>query len=233
MKRRDCLKSVAALAAGALLPGCERQQAINTSGEILKVPAFSRQRLHESLDRLLAAYEARGFATADTLLPPLTESELREACNWFPGELPPELIALYGWRGGQEKDAWESEHPFWFRDMSFSSIERAKLEYQSMMSSYGLIPGDRGLLKYSFPFAAFNGGWYVLPTGGHPFNASLKYPVISVFEGVDVFFYSLEQMVNTCVDWVSHPDYSDDYSLPSEVELQIWRKHNPGIFVYS
>ena len=116
--------------------------------------------------------------------------------------------------------------------MSFCSLARAEDEYASILSSYGWIPGRRGLLKYAFPFAEFNGGWYVMPALGHPFNLSLACPIISVFEGIDVYYYSLELMVNTCIEWVSHPEYSADGSLPHEIELEIWRKHNPGIFVY-
>ena len=232
LKRRTCLQLGAVALGGTLLPGCEPQQAINSSDEPLDVPVFSASRLHAGLDRLLAAYEQKGVAVADTLLPPLEPDALREACGWFPGELPPQLVALYGWRGGQEKDAWETEHPFWFRDMSFSSVARAEQEYASMMASYGLNPLDRGLLKFSFPFASFNGGWYVLPTRGHPFNTSLVCPVICVLEGIDVYFYSLQTMVDTCVDWVIHPAYTEDGSLPRDIELEIWRRHNPGIFVY-
>ena len=100
MKRRDCFKAAAALAGGMLLPGCEKDQAINTSGEVLPVPEFSEARLHAALDRLLAAYEDRGMAVGDTLLPPMDESAIRAACDWFPGELPPEVVALYRWRAG-------------------------------------------------------------------------------------------------------------------------------------
>ncbi len=232
MNRRDYLKSTAALAAAALLPGCEPEQFINTSGEVLEVPEFSPTRLHAALDRLLAAYESKGMRVSETLSPPIPEDELRSACDWFPGELPPEIVALYGWRGGHEEVAWGSKAPFLFRDNSFCNIERARRAYDSMMSSYGSYSSDGRWLKYSFPFAEFDGAQYVLPARGHPFNASLKSPVISVFEGIDVYFYSLEKMVNTCIDWVSHPEYSEDYSLPEKVEMDTWRKHNPGIFVY-
>ncbi|MEP5763300.1 MAG: hypothetical protein ABJ308_01835 [Halieaceae bacterium] len=193
------------------------------------VPEFSGPNLHAGLDRLLKAYESKGMEVENSLLPPYGENRLRKSCSWFPGELTLELVSLYGWRGGQEKDAWESEHPFWFRDMSFSSIERAKAEYHSMMESYGTNPEDHELLKYSFPFASFNGGWYVLPTRGHPFTSSLSSPVISVFQGIDLYFYSIETMVNTCIEWVSHPEYEEGQP-PREIELEIWEKHNPGIF---
>ena len=196
----------------------------------ITLPEFSNDNLHKLLDKLLAAYESKGMSVSDSLLPPIPELELVKKCNWFPGKLPPQIISLYSWRGGQEKDAWESEFPFWFRDNSFCSIERAEDEYKSMMESYGSYPQDHELLKYSFPFAAFNGGWYVFPTKGQPFSSSLKAPIISVLEGIDIFFFSIESMVLTCLDWVSHEKYDADYTLPEDIEMKIWRKHNPGIF---
>lgn len=101
-----------------------------------------------------------------------------------------------------------------------------------MMESYGTIPEDHFMLKHSFPIASFNGGWYVLPTKGHRFSKNLTAPIISVLQGIDVFFYSIETMVSTCIDWVNHEKYDKNYTLPEDVEMSIWRKHNPGIFTY-
>ncbi len=55
--------------------------------------------------------------------------------------------------------------------------------------------------------------------------------MISVMEGITVFFYSIEHMLDTCIGWVTHPTYdADGGSLPEDIELEVWRKHNPGIF---
>ena len=197
------------------------------------VPPFSADQLHQLLEKLRSAFEAKSLNVSDTLLPPLNEQELRERCQWFPGEIVPELIALYSWRGGQEPGPWgldETDHPFWFRDCAFSSLAIAQNEYRSMMASYGQIPEFHKTLETCFPFAAFNGGWLVLPTTPHEFDKSLMRPVVSVMQGMDVYFYSMEKMVETCVDWVSHPSYEGDGTLPENVEHEIWRKHNPGIF---
>ena len=99
-----------------------------------------------------------------------------------------------------------------------------------MMESYGIFPADHELLKYSFPFAAFNGGWYVFPTRGQPFSSSLEAPIIGVLQGIDIYYFSIETMVSTCIDWVSHEKYGADSSLPGDVERKIWQKHNPGVF---
>lgn len=204
---------------------------MNNAYNPIEIPDFSKTRLHSKLDKLLAAYETKGMKVANSLLAPLSEKVVREKCLWFPGELPNEIVSLYAWRGGQEADAWDSDYPFWFRDNSFCSIERAEIEYKSMMDSYGSDPENHEMLKYSFPFASFNGGWYVLPTGTLTFNTTLKKPIVSVHQGVDIFFYTIETMVDTCVDWVNHPQYED--SLPDAVEMKIWCKHNPGIFNHS
>lgn len=198
----------------------------------IHIEPFSATRLHELLDALVAAYEKNGQSVSKTLLPPLNENALRARCAWFPGDLPPELIALYGWHNGQQGDAWEEKFPFWFRDCAFQRIEQAEAAYRSIMNSYGLNPFDRGLLEYCFPFAAFNGAWYVLPTVKQELDVRIARPVISVFEGVEIYFYSLQSMVQTCLDWVNHPSYSIESGIPSDVELSIWQHRNPGIFEY-
>lgn len=194
---------------------------------------FSADQLHRLLENLRIAFEAKSLNVSDTLLPPWNEHELRERCQWFPGEIVPELTALYSWRGGQEPGPWDlsdTDHPFWFRDCAFSSLAIAENEYRRMMASYGQTPEFHKALETCFPFAAFNGGWLVLPTTSHGFDKNLMRPVVSVMQGIDVFFYSMEKMVETCADWVSHPGYGGDGTLPENVEHEIWRKHNPGIF---
>ena len=196
----------------------------------IKLPEFSKHHLHEQLDKLLEAYESKGMTVRESLLPGIPEPELKKMCTWFPGELPEEIVALYEWRGGQAKDAWEEEFPFWFRDNSFCSIQRAEYEYKSMMESYGTFPENHDMLKYSFPIASFNGSWYVLPTRSHNLDANLAKPIISVHEGIDIYFYSIEKMVQTCVEWVQHENYSPEGLYPEDIEMEIWKKHNPGIF---
>jgi len=229
MNRRDFIKILSLLSFYGV-GGCEKKMPMNDLYQDVSVPDFSSENLHNLLDKLLEAFEAQGMKVSGSLLAPIPEPELVEKCSWFPGKLPPEIVSLYAWRGGQEKDAWESKFPFWFRDNSFCSIERAEIEYKSMMESYGVYPEDHELLKYSFPFASFNGGWYVFPTNGQPFSSNLKAPIISVFQGIDIFFFSIEKMVSTCIEWVISEKYNSDHSLPEDIEMNIWRKHNPGIF---
>jgi hypothetical protein len=117
--------------------------------------------------------------------------------------------------------------------MQFTSLERAKEEYQSMIASYG-VGNSRELegieLRTSFPFASFNGGWYVVPCTGHDLDAEHAYPVVSVFQGIDVYFHSIESMLTTCIDWRLASTLVDDaWELEEGLERAIWRKHNPGV----
>lgn len=196
----------------------------------MEIEPFSPARLHANLDRLVGAFEQKGMPVSGGLLPPVPEDALRKACGWFPAELPLELVALYGWRGGRVSGARETEFPLLFRDCAFASVETARAEYANIMASYGANPTDHALLKYSFPFAEFNGGWLVFPCKGQSLDSRLKAPVVSVFQGIDVWFYSIERMVLTCLDWVSHEKYVRHSHLPQKEEMEIWRNHNPGIF---
>ena len=187
---------------------------------------------------LLAAYRAKGRDPSSDLLPPASHAELLEVSAWFPAALPDPLLELYSWHNGQPKDAWdtEPERIFWFRDMQFTSLERAALEYRSLMESYGADDywnEAKGVsLRSCFPFAAFNGGWYVVPCAGQRLDPRHSLPVISVFQGVDIHFYSLSQMLDTCIEWREASTWNDRelWYLDEADENRIWRKHNPGIF---
>lgn len=232
MKRREFNRGLfSALLAATSWPfaGCSREP--GPSAAPIELPPFSSARFQTQLEAMRRAFEAKDLHVSDTLLPPIDAKTLARECAWFPASLPEELIALYGWRGGQAEDAWNTEYPFWFRDDAFCSLRNAQREYLSMMSGYASMPGITGLtLTECFPFAAFNGGWLVLPCSAQTLDSRLARPVISVMEGVELFFYSMQTMVDTCLEWISHPLFSADGSLPPDIELDIWRRHNPGIF---
>ncbi len=125
---------------------------------------FDGERLREKLETLRTAFEAKGHPVSANLLPPVEEQDLRRRCAWFPAELPDELVALYAWHEGQaDDDAWDEGAPFWFGDHGFSNLQIAQRSYVEMMESYGLEPELKPLLEHSFPLAAFEGAWLVLP----------------------------------------------------------------------
>jgi hypothetical protein len=196
----------------------------------LLVKPFSTSRFHASLEQLREAFESRQLPVTATLLPPLDEAELRRRCEWFPHPLPAELVSLYGWRAGQAYDAHSEKFPFCFRDRNFIGIDQAREEYRSMMSTYGRIPDPQIELAACFPFAAYSGSWYVFPCRGQHLDARLDAPIISVFQGIDIHFYSIEQMVETAFDWVRQSQHPDSQGTAPGDEMKAWREHNPGIF---
>ena len=240
MNRRPFLKLVVGSAAVGALCSCDEKGPSILGAESVprysKIPSLSgeptpRAELHSLLEELRLAFEAVGRHVSTTLMPALSDSELRRKCSWFPGEISPELFAIYSWRGGQKQTNDSSE--FWLRDMILSTPETAEVEYQSMMETYGkyLPSEDVGVeLATCFPFAAFNGGWYVFPCGGQALNRTHPRGIISVFQGLDVYFYSMESMLRTCIDWVRHPLYQGNPTQWGNVEMELWQKHNPGIF---
>jgi hypothetical protein len=191
--------------------------------------------LHQLLEELCNSFEKKEHNVFPSLLPPLSEQEIELRCKgWFPSKIPKGINNLYTWKGGQEKDAWEEEFPFWFRDMSFISLEQAESEYKSMNESYGVyntLEEDGVLLKDCFPFAAFNGGWFVVPASKNKWSHKFSEPVICVLQGIEMYYHSIEKMVKTSIECVQHTTWSTEESdLDEKIEMQIWKKYNPGIF---
>jgi hypothetical protein len=185
------------------------------------------------LDNLLAAYEAKGYATTNTLAPGLSIDEILAETVWFPSPLKNDILDLYQWRNGVIINHSRVPFPytFKFRDMIFHSLQDARLEYRTIMETYGVdssIEQHKVDLATCFPFASYECGWYVLPCGEQLLSQIYPNPVVSVFQGVDLYYYSVESMLDTCIAWVSHPDYEPHHHLHDE--STIWREHNPGIF---
>ena len=185
------------------------------------------------LEELRVAYEAIGRNVSASLCPAISEAELRERCSWFSHDLPAEVVALYGWRGGQDTEDESHLSPFFFRDVIFITPERAKREYESMMSTYGTettLAKDRVELSACFPFASYSGSWYVFPCGAQIIRPEHPRGVVNVFQGFYLLYYSVATMLETCIDWVRDPGFTERNWRWHNVENDIWEKHNPGIF---
>jgi len=188
----------------------------------------------QKLENLLAAFEAKGAdGIRKSMQAALTREEIERRTSWFPASLPQSVIELYEWANGQASDPWNEPYPFVFRDMGFLSLENAATEYESMMSSYGVdntLEDDGIELATSFPIAAFNGGWYVVPVAKHTLDTDNPQPVVCVLEGIDMQFHSIPKMLDTCNEWVRASSYDyEDGELNEREEMAIWLKHNPGI----
>jgi hypothetical protein len=187
--------------------------------------------IHELLDQLRAAFIAKGQDVDSSLQPGLSRAEILEKTRMLGFPFPEELIQLYTWRNGQSERGRMS---FSFRDNLFINLDRALAEYVELAGcSAELNFEEHGFhLKQSFPFAAFDGSWHVLVCAPHRLNSPHERPVVNVFHDVCLFFHSFESMLRTCVDWVRDPHWTtgSGLGLSEDVEMMIWKRHNPGIF---
>jgi hypothetical protein len=224
MNRRDIAKALTGAAALLCLPACEQR-----SSPPPKLPPFSASRFQSRLEALRLAYEAKKQHVSNTLQAGLSEGELRERCAWFPSRLPDELVALYGWHDGQPSSPGEEEYPFLFRDCGFTCIRNAEREYRAIMSSYGTQPRLHEFLKHSFPFAAFDAGWLVLPCKDKHPDSPYEHAVVSVFQDVMLMFYSMETMVETCIGWASDQGTPFWFPFGGMSDDAVLERFNPGI----
>ena len=163
----------------------------------------------------------RGFPV-DDLNPGLSREEIADKVAQLPYPFPEELYQLYMWKNGTQ----EGSDLALFRDQTFSSIEDALSNLADLRYSG---------VEDAFPFATFEGSYYVLPAKAYALHKNLERPVIEVFEGVGVYFYSIAHMLDTQIDWIKEgvhvPPESDSAGIDlSDLEMTIWRRHNPGIF---
>ncbi|BBB68978.1 hypothetical protein UNDYM_4725 [Undibacterium sp. YM2] len=188
----------------------------------------------ELCNQLADAYEAKGIAVRENLRPGLTTTEILETVAPLQIIVPDDVIELYQWRNGRiDKLDSDLDTNFCFRDNEFISLEEAVLEYQSIQEYYGLhstLEQDRVDLKACLPISEFQGSWDVVACGAHLFGSDKDHPVIRVFHGIRMYFYSISSMLETCIEWVSSPNWKDLDGLPDEEEMEIWRRHNPDIF---
>jgi hypothetical protein len=183
-------------------------------------------------EQLADAFEAKGVAVRTSLNPGVARDYAVGRAAALGIELPDEVVDLYEWHNGVDDSVGDGDSIV-FRDNGFISIEAAIGEFAAIQKYYGVhstIESDQVDLKTCFPIARFEGAWYVVACGGHLHGQDMQHPVISVFQGVDLFFYSLENMLRTCISWVSHPAWKQHEGVPQGVEMEIWRKHNADIF---
>ncbi|MBX2821196.1 MAG: hypothetical protein KTR29_15985 [Rhodothermaceae bacterium] len=167
----------------------------------------------EVLERLLVE---RGLPVQE-LNPGLTRDEIEKKVTDLSYPFPEELYQLYMWKNGTK----EGSDLFLFRDQQFSSLEEG-INNQAWLKLYGV--------SNAFPFASFEGAFYVLPAEEFAFHQNLERPVVSVFEGVEVYFYSLEHLLDTQISWMKENVFPESDSSNYELEMPIWQRHNPGIF---
>jgi hypothetical protein len=116
---------------------------------------------------------------------------------------------------------------------AFLGLERALAEYPLIQEHYS--PGPDSIphefdVRESFPIAAFMGSSLVVVCGEHSYRSPHSHPVVKVYQGLYLWFHSVEAMLRTCIAWVGHPSWRPAEDLPEDVEHELWERYNPGIF---
>lgn len=188
--------------------------------------------LESKLNRLADAFESRGIPVWSNLRPGASDAEVDELARELDVVLPEEFRSLYRWRNGHLDP--EAPNVLRFRDNIFIGLEAIPAAHRSVNEIYGQREDDAELLPplvdlaRSVPFSEFMLSWLVVACGSQTVSTRFEHPIFQAFQGVVPMFYSIESMVDTCIDWVEQPDYEQYGETPNERE--IWERHNPGIF---
>lgn len=189
--------------------------------------------LEQKLDRLVDAFESHGVRVRSNLRPGASEAQLDSLSRELGVMLPDQFRALYTWRNGHVDQT--SDNLLAFRDNIFIGLEAIGEVHETVVSTYSRRPGDDETASFGVdpeqcvPFAEFMGAAYLVACGPQSLTKRDPHPVLSAYHGVDLFYYSIESMVDTCIDWVEQPDYMPEFREAPD-ELTIWQRHNPGIF---
>jgi len=166
------------------------------------------------LEKTMAAH---GYDPKASFRPGLTRAEIDRRTKGLPFRLPEELYRLYEWHDGSP------EGPLIFRDHRLSPLEEG-IRNGAFLRRYEEPP--------AFPFADFEGSFLLVPVAGYGAHASLERPVIHLHESRDVYFYSVPLMLDTAIDWIREGVLGPggEHAPDERKELEIWRRHNPGVF---
>lgn len=180
----------------------------------------------------MAAFEVHGLNVEHNLQPGVSEERLDELGARLGVDLPEPFRNLYRWRNGHVDP--DIPDVLAFRDNVFLRIEDIPKERDQILDTYGMLWNGPDVLmpevdpSLCVPIAENWGAVYALVCGPHELTDRSPYPILSFFQGVDLFFYSVESMIETCIEWVEQPGYRHHEEAPNEME--IWLRHNPGVF---
>lgn len=183
-------------------------------------------------EQLADTYALQGVDVRANLKPGIARAEILEALASLRLVVPEDVIELYGWRNGHILHT-DYERSLSFRDDPFLTIDGAVDAYLMMQHGYGIdstLADDRVDLKMVIPISSFEGAWDVVACGAHLHGSHMDHPVIHVHQGISLYYHSIEAMLRTNIDWVASPHWEQFSSLPRDVEMAIWERHNPGIF---
>ena len=187
--------------------------------------------IFNQLNTLISIIQDKGFPINDYLQPGLSREAIATQTRHLPFDFPQELYALYQWRNGTNLDCQFSL----LRDQFFLPLEEALKSYDEIVHYYVEELEELNIdweidLRHCFPFAGFEGSYYVVVC--YP-PETKESQIFSVFEGVEKYFNSFSTMLFTCIAWCQQGVIKPyGIKLSPELELEIWRQHNPGLFDY-
>lgn len=189
----------------------------------------SNSALLNHLNTLILLIQEKNFPIETYLKPGLSRQAIATLTRHLPFEFPEELYTLYQWHNGTDPACQFAL----FRDQLFLSLEDALKEYDKIVYYYvdelEQLDIDFGVdLRHCFPFASFEGSYYVLVC--YPMENKDR-PIFSVFEGVEQYFNSFSSLLSTCIVWCQQ-GVKREYGieLSQDLELKIWKQYNPGVF---
>lgn len=180
--------------------------------------------LAERLGVLADAYASHGYDVRPTLLAGATAGELDEVESALGVVLPASYRELYEWSAGAT-DTFGVSPCLRFRDESLLPLPRVVEERESLLQTYGWFEDVDA--RTVVPFAWFQGSTLAVACGPQRLAPSVPHPVISYFHDIDVFYDSIEAMVETTIAWVAQEGWAPYETTPNEME--IWRRYNSAV----
>jgi len=218
LSRRAFIKTIIVAGSAIALSSCQ-----NRRGNPVNQVRSNADEIKPKLDKMLAVLRSKRPNIENDFLPGLSSDEIKKLTSNLPFSLPPELERLYMWRNGTRNIWMDSAEPlFIFRDHSFLPLQQAMKERDNIVKYYST--------PEVFPFASNQGSYLVLSTKPFPYDKRFERPVINIFQGITLFFFSLSTMLDTVTEWTErnvHKPYGSE-RVDGTLEKEIWEKHNPG-----
>lgn len=217
LSRRAFLKTAIIAGTAIALSSCQK-------GKDNQVPRIQSKvnDIEPKLDKMLAVLKSKRPNIDRDFLPGLSIDEIRKTTRELPFTFPTELEQLYMWRNGTRNIWMNSAEPlFIFRDHSFLPLQDAIKERENIVKYYSV--------RDVFPFASNQGSYLVVSGQTFPYGKRFERPVINIFQGMTIFFFSLPSMLDTVTEWTErnvHAPYEYG-SVDAKLEREIWSKHNP------
>lgn len=217
LSRRAFLKTTIIAGAAIALNSCQKEK----GNQAPRVQSNVND-IKPKLDKMLAVLKSKRPNIDKDFLPGLSSDEIRKTTRDLPFTFPPELEQLYRWRNGTRNLWMNSVEPlFIFRDHSFLPLQEAIKERENIVQYYSI--------RDVFPFAGNQGSYLVVSGQTFPYGKRFERPVINIFQGITLFFFSLPSMLDTVTQWAEsdvHRPY--EYGrVDTKLEQEIWAEHNP------